>query len=153
MSDVFIDWKTIQVDAEELAKRLKDDGKEWKGIIAVTRGGMVPACLIARELGIQLIETFCVATYDNTQQRDAEIAKSLDLPDKGENWLVIDDLVDSGDTFEIIRHYLPKAYYATLYAKPKGAELSDKYIRDYEQDAWIHFPWETNPEDGSPKGY
>lgn len=153
MSDTFVDWKTIQIDAETVAQKLMEKNTKWKGLIAVTRGGMIPACLIARELGITLIETFCIATYDNMEQKEAEISKALNLPDDGENWLVVDDLVDSGETFEIIRKHLPKAFFVTLYAKPKGAKQSDLFLKEYDQASWIHFPWEVDPQNSTPKGY
>jgi len=56
--------------------------------------------------------------------------------------LVIDDLVDSGKTLEVVRDLLPKAHYATVYAKPKGRPMVDTFITEVSQDTWIFFPWD-----------
>jgi xanthine phosphoribosyltransferase len=56
--------------------------------------------------------------------------------------LVIDDLVDSGKTLELIRIMYPKAHFATVYAKPKGRPMVDTFITEVSQDTWIFFPWD-----------
>ena len=55
--------------------------------------------------------------------------------------LIIDDLVDSGRTLEIVKNSYPKAHYATIYAKPKGRPMVDSFITEVSQDTWIFFPW------------
>jgi xanthine phosphoribosyltransferase len=60
----------------------------------------------------------------------------------GEGILVIDDLVDSGRTLELVRRLYPKAHFATVYAKPKGREQVDTFITEVSQDTWIFFPWD-----------
>ena len=57
-----VTWDQMHRDAKALAWRLLDKKEEFKGIVAVTRGGMIPACIIARELNLRMIETFCVAS-------------------------------------------------------------------------------------------
>ena len=61
-NDVVISWAELHRDTRYLSHELHQLG-QWKGIIAITRGGLVPAALVARELEIRLIETFCVASY------------------------------------------------------------------------------------------
>ena len=56
--------------------------------------------------------------------------------------LVIDDLVDTGKTARLVRDMVPKAHYATLYAKPAGRPLVDTFITEVSQDTWILFPWD-----------
>ena len=146
----FLSWDKIHKDSKILAGKLND--RDWIGIVAITRGGMIPACLVARELDIKLIETFCIATYTHDAQDREDIPKALSLPDGGAGWLVIDDLVDSGKTFEIIRTHIPNAFYACLYAKPTGAPQADLYLDDFSQDIWVHFPWELDAETGKPQG-
>lgn len=136
-----VSWDQIHRDAKALAWRLLDKA-EWKGIVAVTRGGMIPACIIARELNIRLIETFCVSSYDHQDQRAANILKDLPTLGDGENWLVIDDLVDTGGTYKLIREHLPKAHFACVYAKPQGAPTADTYVIEVSQDTWVYFPWD-----------
>jgi len=143
VKDLHLSWHDCHEDSETLAHTLKEMGA-WKGIIAITKGGMIPAALVARVLDIKLIDTFCISTYDHQDQRAAEILKTFKDENGGEGWLVIDDLADSGDTAKIIREHLPKTHIATVYAKPAGLPDVDTYVRDIPQDTWIHFPWESD---------
>ena len=136
-----VTWDKMHQDAKALAWRLLDAGK-FKGIVAVTRGGMIPACIIARELDLRLIETFCVSSYDHKNQRSANILKGLENVGDGDGWLVIDDLVDTGNTYRLIREHLPKAHFACVYAKPQGVPTTDTYVIEVSQDTWVYFPWD-----------
>jgi xanthine phosphoribosyltransferase len=60
----------------------------------------------------------------------------------GKGLLIIDDLVDTGKTARIVRDMLPKAHFATVYAKPMGRPLVDTFITEVSQDTWIFFPWD-----------
>jgi len=68
------------------------------------------------------------------------------LEDAGEGWLIVDDLVDTGTTARVIRKLLPKAHFATVYAKPAGKPMVDTFITEVSQDTWILFPWDTEPQ-------
>ena len=152
--DFPVSWGEAHRNARALAWRLAGkgplEGGKWKGIVAVTRGGMVPACIVARELDILVIETFCVVTYGQAGKGydlgTSNVLKTSDQVDNdGEGWLVVDDLVDSGSTFRVIRKHLPKAHFAAIYAKPAGVDTIDTYISELSQDTWVHFPWEVEP--------
>ncbi|MBT6338290.1 MAG: xanthine phosphoribosyltransferase [Desulfobacula sp.] len=136
-----ISWEQLHRDSKALSWRLHDMGKPWKGIVAITRGGMVPAAIIARELGIHYIDTVCITSYDWKAQGSAKILKSVE--GSGEGLLIIDDLVDTGATAKIVRNMLPDAYFATVYAKPAGKPLVDIYVTEVSQDTWILFPWDS----------
>lgn len=139
-----ISWEQLHRDSKALAWRLLDINY-FKGIIAITRGGLVPAAIIARELDIRLIDTVCVSSYDwQDHKGDVEILKSL--PGDGEGWLLIDDLVDTGKTAKIVREMLPKAHFASVYAKPAGRPLVNTYITEVSQDTWILFPWDSESQ-------
>jgi xanthine phosphoribosyltransferase len=136
-----VSWDQLHRDSRALAWRIVSGGP-WAGIAAVTRGGLVPAAIIARELDIRLIDTICIRSYNDDHSQDSlEILK--DVPGEGENWLIIDDLVDTGRTARSVRSMLPKAHFATVYAKPAGRPLVDTYITEVSQDTWILFPWDT----------
>ena len=123
-----ISWDQLHRDSRALAWRLLDIAK-FNKIIAITRGGLVPAAIIARELEIRLVDTVCVSSYDGKDQRgDVEILKSVS--GDGTGWLLIDDLVDTGKTAKIVRDLVPKAHFATVYAKPAGKSLVDTYPPD-----------------------
>ena len=142
-----VSWDQLHRDARALAWRLDghgpDDG-EWRMMLAITRGGMAPGMIIARELGIRTVDTISIASYHHQDQSSVKVLKSFDenLVGDGEGVLVVDDLVDTGRTLEHVRNLLPKAHIATLYAKPKGRPMVQSYITEVSQDTWIYFPWD-----------
>lgn len=138
--DFIVSWAEIHRDARALAWRLLDKGS-WRGIIAITRGGLVPAAIVARELEIYLVDTVCVTTYDEQLLGKSEILKRFEGDSEG--FLLIDDLVDTGATAKIVREMAPMAHFATVYAKPAGRPLVDTFITEVSQDTWIRFPWDT----------
>ena len=138
-----ISWDQLQRDCRILSGKLMDLAK-WKGIIAITRGGLVPVAIIARELEIRLVETFCVSSYDWQDQGEIKILKGLD--GDGAGWLLMDDLVDTGRTAKVVRNALPKAYFATVYVKPEGKRYVDSFVTEVSQDTWILFPWDTQTQ-------
>ena len=142
-----VSWDQFHRDARALAWRLAGGGKsQWKAIVCITRGGLVPAAIISRELGIRVIETVCVASYhDYTSQGQLQVLKEVSpslLENDGEKVLIIDDLTDTGKTAAIVRAMMPKAHFATVYAKPKGRPLVDTFVTEVSQDTWIYFPWD-----------
>ena len=138
-----VTWDELHRNAKALAWRLIADGP-WKGIIAVTRGGLVPAAIVARELEIRLIDTVCLASYDDRLQGEMAVLKRVE--GDGDGWLIIDDLVDTGRTAKLVREMLPQAHFATIYAKPAGRPLVDTFITEVSQDTWILFPWDIEPQ-------
>ena len=142
-----ISWDQIHRDSRALAWRLEKQGPfdgAWSAVVAITRGGMVPAMIIARELDIRVVDTISVKSYDHQSQSEAQILKSPNatLMGNGKGILIIDDLVDSGRTLEIVKDLYPEAHYATIYAKPKGRPMVDSFITEVSQDTWIFFPWD-----------
>ena len=109
----------------------------------------MPAAIIARELDIRLVDTVCVSSYDwQDHSGEVEVLKPLDID--GEGWLLIDDLVDTGKTAKIVRDMLPKAHFATVYAKPQGRPLVDTFVTEVSQDTWILFPWDAESQFAEP---
>lgn len=141
-----VTWDQFHRDARALAWRLAGTNNNWKAIVCITRGGLVPAAVIARELGIRLIETVCIASYhDYTSQGELQVLKEINpalLADEGKDILIVDDLTDTGKTAAIVRAMVPKAHFATMYAKPKGRPLVDTFVTEVSQDTWIYFPWD-----------
>ena len=135
-----ISWEQLHRDSKALAWRLVEM-KDWKRIVAITRGGLVPASIIARELEIRLVDTVCISSYDYQRQGEASILKPPTVD--GNGLLLIDDLVDTGQTARIAKDLLPEAHFATVYAKPAGRPLVDTFITEVSQDTWILFPWDT----------
>lgn len=144
-----VSWDQFHRDARALAWRLSGAGP-FEAMIAVTRGGLVPAAVIARELGIRVIDTLCVSSYSHTSQVSVPIvlkgisdAVSRLGGGTGKGLLVVEDLVDTGKTARIVRDLVPQAHIAAVYAKPMGKPLVDTFITEVSQDTWIFFPWDT----------
>lgn len=146
-----VSWDQFHRDCKALSWRLAGmrDGKDpWKAIVAITRGGLVPAAIIARELGIRNIETVCIASYhEYKDQGSLVVLKSISEDivggdGDGGDVLVIDDLTDTGKTARKVREMLPNAHIATVYAKPSGVPDADTFVTEVSQDTWIYFPWD-----------
>lgn len=135
-----ISWAEFHHDARALAWQLSTIGT-FDRIIAVTRGGLVPAAIVAWELDIRLVDTVCIVSYHDYQIGKAEILKKVG--DDAASVLVIDDLADTGTTATLVREMLPKAHIATVYAKPSGKPLINTFVTEVSQDTWIVFPWEV----------
>ncbi len=144
-----VSWDQLHRDAKALAWRLMEKGP-WKGVVAITRGGLIPAAIVARELESRIIETVSVVTYDEEVKGDPRVVKAPAAAADGEGWLLLDDLVDTGTTARVVRAMLPKAHFATVYAKPAGKPLVDTFITEVSQDTWILFPWDTEPQFVAP---
>jgi xanthine phosphoribosyltransferase len=141
-----VSWDQFHRDARALAWRLAGVNGKWRAIVCITRGGLVPAAIIARELDIRLIETVCVASYhDYLAQGELQVLKEITpdlLKDEGADVLIVDDLTDTGKTAAVVRAMMPRAHFATVYAKPQGRPLVDTFITEVSQDTWIYFPWD-----------
>ena len=142
-----VSWDQFHRDARALAWRLADKGP-FEAIVCITRGGLVPAAIVARELNVRHIETVCVASYDHKSQGDLVVIKEIGPTIRaigggtGRGVLVLDDLTDTGKTAKVIRQMLPQAHFATVYAKPAGVPTIDTFITEVSQDTWIYFPWD-----------
>jgi xanthine phosphoribosyltransferase len=143
-----VSWDQLHRDARALAWRLQGQGPleegGWKAVVAITRGGMAPAMIIARELDIRMVDTISVKSYNHQTQSEPKVIKApdMELVGDGTGVLVIDDLVDTGRTLEVVRKHMPNAHIATVYAKPMGRPQVDSFITEVSQDTWIFFPWD-----------
>jgi xanthine phosphoribosyltransferase len=143
-----VSWDQFHRDTRALTWRLHEAGP-FEAIVCITRGGLVPAAIVARELNVRIIETICIASYQNYKnQGEIQVMKGvgaeiLALREQGKKILIVDDLVDTGKTARVVREILPQAHFATVYAKPMGRPLVDTFITEVSQDTWIYFPWDT----------
>jgi xanthine phosphoribosyltransferase len=143
-----VSWDQFHRDSRALAWRLHEAGP-FEGIVCITRGGLVPAAIVARELNVRIIETISIASYQNySNQSEIKVLKGIapeitSMRAQGQRVLIVDDLVDTGKTARIVRDLLPAAHFATVYAKPMGRPLVDTFITEVSQDTWIYFPWDT----------
>jgi xanthine phosphoribosyltransferase len=141
-----VSWDQIHRDARALAWRLQGEAPEggWRAVVAITRGGMAPAMIVARELDIRTVDTISVKSYNHQEQTAPRIIKvpDMEIVGDGAGVLIVDDLVDTGRTLEVVRATMPRAHVATVYAKPMGRAQVDTFITEVSQDTWIFFPWD-----------
>ena len=139
-----VTWDQLHRDARALAAALMPHGP-WRGIVAVSRGGLIPAAIVARELECRLVESVSVVAYQDENRGEPVVVKPPAAAGNGEGFLIVDDLVDSGVTARVVRALLPRAHFACLYAKPAGRPLADSWVAEVPQDTWVLFPWDTAP--------
>jgi xanthine phosphoribosyltransferase len=153
-----VSWDQLHRDARALAWRLMDKGP-FAGIVAITRGGLIPAAIIARELDLRLVESVSILSYaagsrgtliEEESKGAPVVIKPPAAAGDGAGFLIVDDLVDTGTTARVVRGLLPKARFATVYAKPAGRPVVDDFITEVSQDTWILFPWDTEPQFVAP---
>lgn len=144
-----VTWDRLHDDTRRLAARLIQDRRRFDGIIAISRGGMVPAAILARELELRLVDTISIASYQDRQQGEVEVLKGVAGDGKG--MLIVDDLSDTGATARMVRKLLPEAAaFVTVYVKPEGRDCVDIFISEVPQDCWILFPWDTSAQHVAP---
>lgn len=143
-----VTWDQLHRDARALAWRLMGHGP-FRGIVAITRGGLIPAAIVARELEVRLVESVSIVSYEGeseTLRTSPRVTKAPAAAGDGTGFLIIDDLVDTGATARVVRGLLPRAHFACIYAKPAAREAVDSFITEVSQDTWILFPWDTDTE-------
>jgi xanthine phosphoribosyltransferase len=148
-----VSWDQFHRDSRALAWKLSSAGP-FDAVLAITRGGLVPAAIVARELGIRVIDTISIASYDYDKQGDIVVLKNpapdVMGTDGGKGVVVIDDLVDTGNTARVVRALLPNAHIAAVYAKPAGKPLVQTSVIEVSQDTWIYLPWDMDLQFAPP---
>tara|TARA_R110000868_G_scaffold303409_2_gene563912 strand:- start:159 stop:590 length:432 start_codon:yes stop_codon:yes gene_type:complete len=126
-----------------LEQRVK---KDYDYIIGIGRGGLIPATMLAYKLKKKVL-ALGISTYNDTIQTDKYfIYQKLDLPTKPAKFLVVDDICDTGNTFNIIRDIYGKSEhtfeFASLFVKDSKSHLVDYYGLSVSDGIWLDFPWE-----------
>ena len=142
-----LSWELFGSASRELAQSIADSGFRPDIVIAIARGGLLPAGALAYALGTKAAGTLNVEFYTDVEQRLEEpvvLAPALDAPSlAGKRVLVVDDVSDSGRTLrlvvDIIRNAGADVRSACLYSKP-GTVLEPDHVWR-RVDGWITFPW------------
>ena len=138
---IHISWEDFHQHTKHLVSKIKATG-EYNKIIAVSRGGLFPAGIISYELDIRNTQAINISSYDGEKQRENEaVVIDAHVGKVDEHTLVIDDLSDTGKTFQLLHQMFPKAKFVSVYAKPIGAAYVDIYEVDMP-DKWLVFPWD-----------
>ncbi len=143
MEYLYISWKDMQQAVENAIKNIDHP---IKGIIAVTRGGLVPAGFIAQQMEIKNIKVACLESYADDSNTQGEVRSLLPLPDAEElhEYIFVDDIVDSGKTIKYLKQKYPTIKHLVLFAKPRSVSLLDyhgRLLTPEECKKWLVFPW------------
>ena len=141
MKQVFLSYHDIHTDCIELAKKIKKKYKPEK-LILISRGGLIPGSIIANYLGIQDVDVIALKTYaDRKRSKEIKVYKRIKSEKK---LVVIDDLVDSGETAKIVKEMMPNSKFVVLYTKTSGKKQADLHLYDFKDSDWLVFPWEQD---------
>lgn len=136
-----VSWQTIFDGVDALANMVRPSNPEL--IVGVSRGGLIPATILSHKLGIPL-RTIAVSAYEGTRRT---LEKPL-IVEGWEDWydsnrtLIVDDILDSGDTISAIRHLGFSSRFAVLVTKQPMHYSGVHYFAQTSKETWVQFPWE-----------
>ena len=136
---VFPTYEEMHEKAVKLGHLIKSKNINFDKMVVVSRGGFVPAAVVAYTLGIQDVD---IVSIQSCIHREAGKAIVHRAPKTEEIVLVIDDIVDKGGTAKALKEYMPNMHLAVIYAKPRGLPLASTYVEEITQDTWPVFPWD-----------
>jgi xanthine phosphoribosyltransferase len=140
MEPLDVSWDEFQYYCLRLADKL--DPSDYQRIVAVARGGLVAASIISYVLNIRRIETVSIVSYNNKHQQDYNLKILSNCSLRFEGDLIIDDIVDSGNTIDLVKRLHPGATTASIFVKEGKEKLVDFYSA--VTSVWVNFPWEDN---------
>ena len=141
---IYITWNEFHQDVKNLCKKIKNSGKDFNKIVAISRGGFIPAGIIAYELDIRKTAVINISTYVGSKHLKLDEVDNPEYVGRvDEKTLIVDDLSDSGQTFQVMRRQFPNGTYVTIYAKKRGSQQVDIYERDMPEK-WLVFPWDVD---------
>lgn len=143
---IIIGWDEFGQLAEKLVEKIKRNNAKFDLVIGIARGGIPLAMVVADRLRVP-IDFINVKSYvDEGRRGQVKILTTLLSDAKNKDVLLVDDLVDEGDTMLTIANYIKKEYdpvrlkTATLFKKPWSKFSPDYFVGTV--DGWVIFPWE-----------
>jgi len=143
-----VSWEIFYDMARQLAFMIHDDNYRPDIIIAIARGGYTPARILSDYLGIMDMTSFKVKHYQSTQKEPiARIEHPLAADVSGQKILLVDDVSDTGDTFEVAINHInectdpAEVRTAVLHHKIVSKYKPDYYTREVKEWHWITYPW------------
>ena len=146
-------WDYIDKACANIAKQYRLENPR---IIGISRGGLIPATLIAKHLGASEVYSIGLKSYSD----DSAYASRISEPDvyqclfgcprlhKGEPVLLVDDISDMGNTLKYVCANMLKdiapLHTATLFIKSKTQFVPDHFHAKVPDSQWVIFPWEKS---------
>ena len=141
----YISWSEYGNLAEALAEKVRANGKVYDLVVGIARGGIPVAMVVSDHLNVK-IDFVNVKSYDDIGRRSPpRILSTLTEGVAGKRVLLVDDLVDQGDTMRFMKKYLldqkPKSLEsAVMFKKPWSTVEPDYYLESVSE--WLVFPFE-----------
>ena len=142
-----LSWEGFGQACDDLAQQVTESGFRPKVVIAIARGGLLPAGALAYALGVELVDAINVERYSDSTQPMPDpvmLAPRLDSASvAGEQILIVDDITDSGRTLglvtRLLRGFGADVRSAVLFSKPNTVFAPDYLWKRTE--GWVRFPW------------
>lgn len=140
-----LSWHQFYQDCLFLGEKIFKKKLKIDRIVAISRGGLVPARILSDFLGLP-ISHIGISSYKNLKQlKEPEIIETTSFNFNNENILIVDEVSDTGKTFKRALKYFKnkptgKIYTVCPYIKPKTSFIPDFYLKTI--DAWIVFPYD-----------
>ena len=148
-----ITWEDVYDLCRQLAQQLREANFRIDIIVAIARGGYIPGRLLSDMLGLYDLTCFKMEHYQGAYKQQAAFVKyPLNANINGQNVLLLDDVCDSGDTFEIgiehIRHCgaVNEIRTAALHLKTVSKFIPDFYVEKVCEWRWLIYPWAVNED-------
>lgn len=148
---VNITWSHLQQDIDKLCKNLSGWARvnPKAKIVAIARGGLIPATMISHQLDIPIHHVLFAKTYRGKENLgQTRIQELAAIPQKMvRDCIFVDDILDTGGTITQVMNKYPDAKFVIPYAKKKGLALHHQNlivqpIWTYVDSDWVKFPWE-----------
>jgi hypothetical protein len=154
MANLRVSWDQYNTLVERLALRVHESGFEFNQIICIARGGMRVGDVLSRiyERPLAILSTHSYAAEGGTIRGELVIAEHMTMtsPRLGDRVLLVDDMVDSGHTLELVHRTLPQRFHnitacmtAVLWWKACSVFKPDFYVEYLPDNPWIHQPFEV----------
>jgi hypothetical protein len=143
-----VTWAGVQRLSHKLANMICKDSFQPDIVVAIARGGYVPARLLCDYLNLTDLRSIRIIHYTAgaQKQRTAELVDGLCRGLDNKNVLLVDDISDTGDTLELARGHLlannaGPTRIAVLHHKQTSTMVPDYYARRIIKWRWITYPW------------
>jgi len=153
-NDLWVDWDQYHRLIEQLVVRVHQSGWKFDQILCLARGGMRVGDVFSRifNLPLAILATSSYREDAGTKQGSLAIAPFVTMASGTLTGriLIVDDLVDSGQTFDLIRAHLLRTYpcitelrSAVLWYKAHSVVAPDYYVQKLDDNPWVHQPFEA----------
>ena len=146
----YYDYSQVHGFCETLATRLKSTN--FDSVVGVSRGGLIPATIIAEHMNIRELRTVGVRSYqlNGMTKRSKSVLYQSCSPYLTGRVLLIDDISDTGETFKfLLDHFsknkqITKLITCSLFVRRSSGFIPDYYHTDIIGNEWVVFPWEPD---------